>query len=81
MCHFIEPVSLKQFISHLEKHLRNRETVTCPFDQCPFKSLYSSFTSHKCRFHSNSTLKDFKADLVVQESGETGESAVDSEFD
>lgn len=73
LCDFNEEVGLKRYITHLGKHLRNKESVTCPFNQCPFKSnKFSSFTSHKCCCHPHSTLKDLKTELIVQES-ETGD--------
>ncbi|XP_034546085.1 uncharacterized protein LOC117817472 isoform X1 [Notolabrus celidotus] len=69
LCDFNEQVGLKQYITHLGKHLRNKESVICPFNQCPFKSSkFSSFSSHKCRCHPHCTLKDFKTELIVQES-------------
>ena len=68
LCDFEEAVGLKQYTAHLGKHLRNRETVTCPFNQCLFKSnVFSSFTSHKSRCHPLCTLKDLKTEITVQE--------------
>ena len=88
LCDFEDAVSLKQYIAHLGKHLRNRETVTCPFNHCLFKSnIFSSFTSHKSRCHPHCTLKDFKTEITVQEcelsKSETAESeshGTDSDF-
>lgn len=79
LCDYNEQVGLKQYISHLGKHLRNRESVTCPFNQCPFKSSkLSSFSSHKCRSHPHSTLKDLKTELVVE--GSVTEDLTESEI-
>lgn len=63
-----EAVGLKQYIAHLGKHLSNREMITCPFTQCPFKSnIFSSFTSHTCHCHPHSTLKEFITEITVKE--------------
>lgn len=63
LCDLKEAVSLKQYIAHLGKHLRNRETVTCLFKS----NIFSSFTSHKSRCHRHCTLKDLKTEIIVQE--------------
>lgn len=64
---FNEAVSLKQYITHCGKPLRNRETVTCPFHQCPFKSnIFSGFTSHECCCHPHSTLKTLRQSLFYK---------------
>ncbi|XP_051804668.1 uncharacterized protein LOC110969740 [Acanthochromis polyacanthus] len=69
LCDFKELVSIKQYIAHLGKHLKSRETVTCLFNHCLFKSnIFSSFTSYKCCCHPSSTLKDFKTEITIQES-------------
>lgn len=85
LCTFSEEVGLKQFIAHLGQHLRNKETVLCPFNSCLFKSnVYSSFTSHKSRCHQHSTLKDVKAEIIIHEDSiveSSGCSIVEPEFD
>ena len=56
---FNESVNIKQHFSHLGKHFKSKETVTCPFNHCSFKSsVFSTFTSHKSRFHNNVTLQE-----------------------
>lgn len=54
-------IKLLNCFVHQGKHLRNRETVTCCSNLCPFKShIYPSFMSQKSCFRSYCTLKDFK---------------------
>lgn len=57
----------KHYFLHLKRHLRTRETVNCPFVGCSFKSrVFSTFTTHKSRYHHTVTFDDFKPDLVVK---------------
>lgn len=54
-------IKLVNWFVHQGKHLRNRETVTCCSNLCPFKShIYPSFMSLKSCFRPYCTLKDFK---------------------
>ncbi|KAL6458608.1 hypothetical protein MHYP_G00320800, partial [Metynnis hypsauchen] len=65
LCAFNQPATLKQYFCHLNTHLRNKETVTCPFNGCTFKSkVYSSFTSHRSRYHALAFLENVKAELL-----------------
>lgn len=67
LCDFNYPVTIKQYFGHLGKHLRNKETVTCPFNHCSHETRnYTTFTSHKSRFHNNATLQDLKSELITQ---------------
>ena len=44
LCDFNDPVTIKQYFGYLAKHLRNKETVTCPFNQCSYKTRnYTTF--------------------------------------
>ena len=54
LCDFEEPADVKLYFRHLGTHLRNKETVICPFNSCAFKSsVNSSFSSHKSRYHNS----------------------------
>ena len=66
LCAFSAPTNIKQYFLHLKRHLRNRETVNCPFAGCSFKSrVFSTFTAHKSRYHCTSKFQDFRPDLVI----------------
>lgn len=66
LCEFKKEIALKQYIAHLGKHLRSRETVTCPFNLCAFKSnVFSSFTSHKSRCHPQCRLRLLSKSVMV----------------
>lgn len=67
---------------HFKRHLKNRETVSCPFADCLFKSrVISTFTAHRSHCHQSSTLEHFRPDLVVCERNLTltSEEQLDSE--
>lgn len=65
LCDFSEPCTLKEYFVHFGVHLKNKETVKCPFQQCLFNSnVYSSFRAHKSRYHCSSELKDLRAELI-----------------
>ena len=50
LCTFSEPSDINKYCAHLKTHLRNRETVKCPFADCSFKSnILSTFTAHRSR--------------------------------
>ncbi len=51
-CEFRENCTQHTFFSHLAHHLRNRQTVHCPFSHCEFKTNnLKTFTSHRSRKH------------------------------
>lgn len=59
MCNFKQPFIESQMFIHLRGHLKQKETVPCPFKNCNFKTnVYSTFNAHKCRDHQNSTSYD-----------------------
>lgn len=40
----------RDFIQHISQHLKNKETVTCVFQDCEYKTnVYENFKSHKYR--------------------------------
>lgn len=65
LCDFNEVVNVKDYFHHLGCHLKCKETVTCPYNNCFFKcSVYSSLRSHKSRYHNSESFEDFKSELV-----------------
>ena len=43
----------REFFQHIFNHLKNKETVTCVFQDCEYKTnVYENFKSHKYRKHS-----------------------------
>lgn len=67
LCTFSEPSNINKYFAHLKTHLRNKETVKCPFADCSFKSsVLSTFTAHRSRYHRFSTLNSLRPELFVQ---------------
>lgn len=63
-----QPFSETGLFSHLRKHLKNHETVTCPYKDCRYSTnVYSSFNSHKSRAHQASLATDFQSDIVSED--------------
>ncbi len=66
--------------AHLKMHLRNRETVKCPFADCSFKSgVLSTFTANRSHYYKFSTLNSLMPELCVEHTltnGEVGEYSV-----
>lgn len=68
LCTFQQPFSESALFSHLRKHLKNHETVTCPYKDCSYSTnVYSSFNSHKSRAHQASLASDFQTDIVSED--------------
>lgn len=66
LCDFEEPADTKIYFCHLGTHLKNKETVLCPFSSCNFKtSISSSFTAHKSLYHNSNTFQDFKTEHLL----------------
>ncbi|XP_041863678.1 uncharacterized protein LOC121653945 [Melanotaenia boesemani] len=54
LCEFREICTQRTFFTHLGHHLKNQETVHCPFLHCDFKSNnFKTFSSHRSRKHKN----------------------------
>lgn len=65
LCSFSEPCNLRQYFTHLRYHLKSKETVKCPYQQCAFSSnVYSTFTAHHSRYHSSGSIRDFRPGLL-----------------
>ncbi|XP_031418504.1 uncharacterized protein LOC116219363 [Clupea harengus] len=79
LCSFCEHCNLKQYLSHLRSHLKNKETVKCPYQDCSFQStVYSTFTGHLSRYHSSAGIKNLRLELVRNHLCENGEEAQDN---
>lgn len=80
LCDFNEICTETQLFSHLGKHLRNKETLLCPFQRCGFKTNnLSTFSSHRTRKHKNYTIKDFR--LVRRNQKKTWMTQLDSDLE
>ena len=81
LCSFSAPTSIKCYFLHLKRHLINKETVTCPFVGCSFKSRVApTFTAHRSRSHQLATINDFKPELICQSSFSDEPDTVSSEL-
>ena len=70
-CH--NSVVLEKYFHHLYRHLKEKETVQCPYKECSFNSNnINSFKPHKARKHisacNSSNVSHFKEDLVICDS-------------
>lgn len=80
LCPFQQQFSESVLFCHLRRHLRNHETVACPYKDCSFTTnVYSSFNSHKSRSHQASVSSDFQND-IVSEVGQASIPAVDGDL-
>lgn len=68
LCTFQQPFSESAVFSHLRKHVKSHETVTCPYKDCSYSTnVYSSFNCHKSRAHQASLASDFQTDIVSED--------------
>lgn len=66
LCTFSEPSNINKYFAHLKTHLKNRESVKCPFVGCTFKSsVLSTFAAHRSRCHTFSTLNSLRPELCL----------------
>ena len=80
VCKFTEPFNDTALFSHLRTHLKNKETVECPYKNCNYRTnVYSSFNAHKSRSHTNCEVSDIKTEMVVIEDCQPDQSEVQSE--
>lgn len=67
-------VSVKSFLAHLRTHVRNHETVTCPFRGCLFMSnVVGTFTSHFSKNHRTLDVNSLKDEVKVTQYADQGE--------
>lgn len=71
LCEFRETCTQRTFFTHLRHHLKNQETVRCPFLRCEYKTNnIQTFSSHRSRKHKNT--KEIRTCLGVHSENETG---------
>ncbi len=67
LCPFQQQFSESVLFCHLRRHLRNHETVACPYKDCSFTTnVYSSFNSHKVDHTKQVFHQTFKMTLSVK---------------
>lgn len=65
LCDFVEPGSEANFFTHLRRHLKLKQKVSCPFQGCNFQSnVYSTFNAHKSKEHQDHNKMAFKPEIV-----------------
>lgn len=48
LCDFVEPCNEVDFFTHLRRHLKLKQKVSCPYQGCNFKSnIYSTFNANR----------------------------------
>ncbi|XP_049333152.1 uncharacterized protein LOC125804583 isoform X1 [Astyanax mexicanus] len=69
VCGYNQLSGEREYFQHIFQHLKNKETVTCVFQNCEYKTnIYENFKSHKYRKHSG-TVNIFKPEICsVEES-------------
>lgn len=69
LCDFRENCTQHTFFTHLGHHLKNQQTVHCPFLGCEFKTNnFKTFSSHRSRKHRNT--KEIRTCLRVHSQNE-----------
>lgn len=68
LCDFLEPCHDTEYFAHLQhRHLKDHQSVQCPFQGCSFESsVYSTFSSHKSKHHRDHNKTMFKPELMVR---------------
>lgn len=57
-----------KILIHLRTHLKQHETVECPFKNCHYHTnVYSSFNTHRSRCHPDCDISGFKSDIILEE--------------
>lgn len=66
LCDFKDICCIKKILIHFHCHLKQRETVHCPFLGCSFETnRLNSFTGHTSKNHKDHKLKDFTTSVMV----------------
>lgn len=67
MCEKCDHPTEKSYFEHLNKHLKNHETISCIYDGCSFTTnIYGTFKSHRSRKHASGGLDDFQNDVIIR---------------
>ncbi|RCU38832.1 hypothetical protein DVA76_16805 [Acinetobacter baumannii] len=65
LCDFVEPCTGADFFTHLRRHLKLKQKVSCPYQGCSFQSnVYSTFNAHKSKEHQDHNKMAFKPEIV-----------------
>lgn len=68
LCGCSQPFNDKNVLSHLRTHLKQHETLDCPFKNCHYRTnVYSSFNTHRSRCHPDSDISAFKCEIILKE--------------
>ncbi|XP_060761703.1 uncharacterized protein LOC132891510 isoform X1 [Neoarius graeffei] len=68
LCTFQQPLSQSAVFSHLRRHLKNHETVQCPYKDCSYATnVYSSFNTHQSREHQADLVADFQTEIASED--------------
>ena len=65
LCDFVEPGTEADFFTHLRRHLKLKQKVSCPYQGCNFQSnVYLTFNAHKSKEHQDHNKMAFKPEIV-----------------
>lgn len=67
LCNFVEPCTESDFFTHLRRHLKLKQKVACPYQDCYFESnVYSTFNAHKSKEHQSHIKMAFKPEILPE---------------
>lgn len=67
LCDFVEPCNEVDFFTHLRRHLKLKQKVSCPYQGCNFKSnIYSTFNANRRKEHKLDSEMIFKSQIVSE---------------
>ncbi|XP_023198103.1 uncharacterized protein LOC111610076 [Xiphophorus maculatus] len=73
ICDFNQLSTERDFFQHIFQHLKNKETVTCVFQDCVYQTnIYENYKSHKYRKHSDIS-NTFKTGITEKKQLDCGE--------
>lgn len=65
LCDFVEPGTEADCFTHLRRHLKLKQKVSCPYQGCNFQSnVYSTFNAHRSKEHQYHNKMAFKPETV-----------------
>lgn len=65
LCNFVELCTEADFFTHLRRHLKLRQMVACPYQDCYFQSnVYSTFNAHRSKEHQMHNEMVFKPEII-----------------
>lgn len=67
LCDFVEPCNEVDFFTHLRRHLKLKQKVSCPYQGCNFKgNIYSTFNANRRKDHKLDSEMIFKSQIVSE---------------